>query len=67
MACKYCQRGMERGVGGGRMGVFPMGESSHPISGAIERGEIHAARRRRRVRTANLIRPIAIEKVKGDE
>ena len=46
---------------GGRMGVFGMGESSHPISGAIERGEIHAAR------PANLIRPIAIEKVKGDE
>ena len=52
---------MERGASGGRMGVFGMGESSHPISGAIERGEIHAAR------PANLIRPIAIEKVKGDE
>ena len=61
MACKYCQRGMERGASGGRMGVFGMGESSHPISGAIERGEIHAAR------PANLIRPIVIEKVKGDE
>ena len=33
----------ERASGGG-MGVFGMGESSHPISGAIERGEIHAAR-----------------------
>ena len=37
--------GSER-ASGGRMGVFGMGESSHPISGAIERGEIHAARRR---------------------
>ena len=50
--------GKRAAVGWGYLG---WGESSHPISGAIERGEIHAAR------PANLIRPIAIEKVKGDE